>query len=389
MKVLIFISVLSVFYSGFGQSYKLWQKGKNTEYKNWSVKQNWSKKYFHAKKKALSNYERRKQEAFNKFHGKPNKQSLSAQQEVDHLENELAAAEERGSEIQIAKLQTEINRLRQENLNLTQQINVKTFKTWAVVVGVADYRDKGARLNYCDDDAYRIYAFLKSPEGGALPDNQIILLIDEKAHSTTIKKAFVKMLRQAGPEDAFLFYFSGHGSPDALLAENFTPSTGLGLVSHQFIGEQLKTSKAKLTLCIIDACHSGNLAIHQPNPQTQEIYVCNASKALHSGDKTIKSLETTQLFYETLNQTQKGSAFILSSKGEEYSLEIQGKRQGAFSYFFIKGLSGHADYNKDKIISITECFDYTRKEVIKFTRNAQTPVITGDYAHTMPLGLVR
>ena len=53
-------------------------------------------------------------------------------------------------------------------------------KVWAVVVGIGRYTTMPV-LKYTDDDAYHIYAFLKSPEGGALPDSQIRLLIDEDA----------------------------------------------------------------------------------------------------------------------------------------------------------------------------------------------------------------
>src|SRR5690606_22346811 len=40
---------------------------------------------------------------------------------------------------------------------------------YAVIVGVSRY-ENFETLKYSDDDAYRIYAFLKSPEGGAVPD---------------------------------------------------------------------------------------------------------------------------------------------------------------------------------------------------------------------------
>ncbi|MBK9679001.1 MAG: caspase family protein [Saprospiraceae bacterium] len=53
-------------------------------------------------------------------------------------------------------------------------------KIWTVVVGVARYEHMPA-LRYSDDDAYRIYAFLKSPEGRALKDDQIKILVDEDA----------------------------------------------------------------------------------------------------------------------------------------------------------------------------------------------------------------
>ena len=67
------------------------------------------------------------------------------------------------------------------------------IKVWAVIIGVADYSHMPA-LKYTDDDAYRMYAFLKSPEGGALKDEQIKILIDENATKEKINKNIVKDL---------------------------------------------------------------------------------------------------------------------------------------------------------------------------------------------------
>ena len=57
-------------------------------------------------------------------------------------------------------------------------------KIWAVVVGVGKYTAMPS-LKFTDDDAFRFYSHLKSPEGGALPDNQIEILVDEAATRAT------------------------------------------------------------------------------------------------------------------------------------------------------------------------------------------------------------
>ncbi len=47
----------------------------------------------------------------------------------------------------------------------------KSVKIWAVIVGVGRYTSMPS-LKFTDDDAFRVYSFLKSPEGGALPDRE-------------------------------------------------------------------------------------------------------------------------------------------------------------------------------------------------------------------------
>ena len=66
-------------------------------------------------------------------------------------------------------------------------------------------------LRYTDDDAYQVYAFLKSPEGGALPDKQVRILIDEQATRQNILDAMRTIFLRADENDVVMFYFSGHG----------------------------------------------------------------------------------------------------------------------------------------------------------------------------------
>jgi hypothetical protein len=54
---------------------------------------------------------------------------------------------------------------------------------------------------------------------------------------------------------------------------------------------------------------------------------------------------------------------MMSSKAEETSIEYRGLRQGVFSYYLIKGLKGEANSNRDKIVTITELYDYVKKNV--------------------------
>ena len=85
----------------------------------------------------------------------------------------------------IDQLEVEDELLAQEHVTVDKDSEIKI---WAVVVGVARYAHMPV-LKYTDDDAYHIYAFLKSPEGGALPDKQIRLLIDEDATRSNIIRA--------------------------------------------------------------------------------------------------------------------------------------------------------------------------------------------------------
>jgi hypothetical protein len=241
---------------------------------------------------------------------------------------------------------------------------VRPIKVWAVVVGVSSYNHMPT-LRYTDDDAYRMYAFLKSPEGGGLPDDQIRILIDEDATKDEIKMAMENVFAKAGPNDLALLYFSGHGLKGAFLPIDFDGYNNK--IEHDEVNAILANSPAKYKLLIADACHSGSLL------------------AMKSGE--VKGILDS--YYNTLAQAEPGAALIMSSKSEETSLESSGLRQGVFSHFLIRGLKGEADANRDRVVSVQELFEYITQNVKKYTGNRQSPVIKGDYDPNMTVSVIR
>lgn len=236
-------------------------------------------------------------------------------------------------------------------------------KIWAVVVGVGRYAHMPA-LKYTDDDAYQIYAFLKSPEGGALPDRQVEVLVDEDATRANILRAARKVMLKADQNDVVMFYFSGHGLEGSFLPVDYDGFSNR--VKHSEIRDLLKQSKAKHKIVFADACHSGSLLAMK--------------KPLH---------QTLSTYYTAFEKSKGGTALLMSSKSEEYSLEDGGLRSGIFSHFLIRGLKGEADVNRNKIITIDELYNFVYDEVRSYTGNIQTPTLTGDYDHAMPVAVMR
>ena len=169
---------------------------------------------------------------------------------------------------------------------------------YALIVGASRY-DHFKSLKYTDDDAYQVYAFLRSPEGGAVPDDHIRILIDESAIAENIYKGLDDIIAMAGPEDVVLVYLAGHG-----LQGFYVPTDSDGYknrVEYDEIKNRLSACQARQKLVIADACYSGSLL---------------AAKT--------PMFESVDLFYKKLSASGGGTAFLLSSKSEEYSLESQG-----------------------------------------------------------------
>lgn len=237
------------------------------------------------------------------------------------------------------------------------------IKVWAIIIGAAAYTHMPA-LSYTDDDAYQVYAFLKSPEGGALPEGQLQLLIDEEATRGKILNAIETANRAAGPNDVFFFYFSGHGIPGAFLPIDYDGYNNL--LYHETLRDLFDKNASKHKIVVADACYAGTLA------------------------KTKEPLsEAIARYYQAFAQSKGGMALLLSSKGEEYSLEDNGLRSGVFSHYLIKGLRGAADRNADGLVSVKEGFDFVYRNVRLYTANVQTPVLIGNFDEKMPFAVVR
>lgn len=242
----------------------------------------------------------------------------------------------------------------------------KNVKIYAVVVGVSQYTAMPS-LKYTDDDAHLFNSFLRSPEGGGLDDSQIALLIDEAATRENILRTMRQFFLKADDNDVVLFYFSGHGLEGCFLPSDFDGYNNK--LRHEEIKNILMQSKAKHKLCIADACHSGTLnyglAAKGPAPVSMAKY------------------------YQAFEESDGGVALLMSSKGEELSLEDHGLRQGVFTYYLLRGLKGGANANGDQIVTIRELYRYVYSKVREYTANVQTPILTGAFDDNMPVAFQR
>jgi hypothetical protein len=245
-----------------------------------------------------------------------------------------------------------------------ETVNDADVRVWALVVGVGRYAHMPA-LKYTDDDAYHFYSFLKSPEGGALKDEQVRVLIDEDATRDNILRTMRQLFMKADENDVVMLYFSGHGLEGSFIPVDYDGYNNK--LQHEDIKAIFEESKAKHKICMADACFSGSL--------------------LAMKGATIDA--ALNKYYKEFESTKGGMALLMSSKSQEYSLEDHGLRSGIFSHYMIKGLKGEADTDKNKIITIKELYDFTYKNVKTYTAGAQTPSISGNYDPKMPISVVR
>ncbi|MCB0640976.1 MAG: caspase family protein, partial [Phaeodactylibacter sp.] len=224
-------------------------------------------------------------------------------------------------------------------------------------------------LRLCDDDARAIYNFLKSDNGGALPDRQIKLLLNSEATTSNIKSQARRIFQQADANDLIIFYFSGHGGPNYFVAHN-------DALGHSDINQILNASSANKKLCIADACYSGTW---------------DKKSSLHRTGASEKSM--VDLYYEALSTTGNSMALFMSSQSNETSLEDPLLGHGVFTHYYMKGLSGAADQDGNRVVTIQELYEYVKAQVGDYAwrmhQHNQHPQLKGYFDHSMPVGVVR
>jgi tetratricopeptide (TPR) repeat protein len=247
-------------------------------------------------------------------------------------------------------------------------INLKAQNTYALVVGLSKYQEI-TPLQFADRDAITFAEFLKTQ---SVPESNIKLYLNENATRLNVLDGLYNLTSQLKPKDRFYFYFGGHGDLEAQISsENsllllynsfkknyFQGSEFIQLFElKEWLGDLAK--KQVEVVFIADACHSGGLI---------------------GGKEGISKTQTA------LNENWAGITKILSCKSDEFSLEGKqwGGGRGLFSYHLVNGLTGRADANKDKRISVGELDNYLKINVSKqASPNVQTPIVIGNNAQQL------
>ena len=210
-------------------------------------------------------------------------------------------------------------------------------KTYLVCVGIADYPGTENDLRISDNDAKTIAKVFSVAKQAT-----VSILLNEQATQSALLSTMHTSFMNANSEDIVILYFSGHGTPGALVCHD-------GLLTYQHIFKMLKGCKASRKVIIADACYSGKMRTN--NQQTSSY-----------------NSQNVMLF--------------LSSRTNEVSRESRYKNS-LFTIFLERGLRGGADTNRDRYITARELYDFVHRGVIEASGNKQHPVMWGKFDNNM------
>jgi uncharacterized caspase-like protein len=237
---------------------------------------------------------------------------------------------------------------------------------YAVVIGIESYREQLPNAEFGAQDAKTVTAYLTKVMG--YPEDHVATLVNERATKTDIEKYVESWLANRAEKDGTVFvYFSGHGAPnprtgDAYLVPYdgdpaFVEKTGYPV---RRLYEHLGKLPAGEVVVMLDACFSGagGRSVLAPGARPMMLRL---EHPLAAGGRTV---------------------VLAAGAGDQISSTYRQKGHGLLTYFFLKGLQGDADQNKDGAIDLVELFNYAKPQVSRVARrefnNDQTPQLLGN-----------
>jgi WD40 repeat protein len=247
---------------------------------------------------------------------------------------------------------------------------------YALLVGVANYKNPSLRLEYPGKDAEELATALKTQAGVLYRDVKVKVLTDAEATSVNVKDGLLWLQKETTSRDLAIVFFAGHGLTDAknefwyLPYEADTSRLLTTAVSRSDVMSVLGDLPGKKIL-FIDACHAG--AALASNTRTR-----GASVDLNSAINDFATAESGLVVY--------GAA-----TGRELSVESDEWHHGAFTKALIEAIGeGKADIAHKGKITTALLDAYLAERVKQLTRGEQHPVMSRpDAVPDFPLALVK
>jgi len=233
--------------------------------------------------------------------------------------------------------------------------------SWAVVIGVENYRENLAPASGAQSDADAFAEFAQTTLN--IPEANIRVLKNERASRADMSAALNEWLPRNAvkPGGKVYVFFSGHGAPDIeegsayLMPYDANPtyikSGGMRVADLQ---DRLGKLNQQTVYLFLDACFSG------------------------SGERSVLAQGTRPMVPVKEIKTSVGVVTVSASAASETTGAHAQSGHGLFTYHLLNGLTGAADANSNSNITVSELKKYLVESVQTDARRdnrEQTPTV--------------
>ncbi len=230
---------------------------------------------------------------------------------------------------------------------------------FAIIMGIERYQSiPEAQFGERDANAFRGYAIKRL----GVPEENVVLLTGSKASRAGLARYLEEWLpKNVGEKSRLWVYFSGHGAPDPVVGSAYIipwdgdpaylDSTAYPLAK---LYERLAALKAKEIVVVLDTCFSG----------------AGGRSVLAKGARPLVHVKNTAI------PEDRRMTVLTASTADQIAGGLQDQSHGLFTYYFLKGLKGASDVDKDGHVTLSEMKGYLDAEVPKAARRQnreQTP----------------
>ncbi len=220
-----------------------------------------------------------------------------------------------------------------------------TVRRFVLVVGANDGGEGRDRLRYAGTDASSLAGVMRDL-GGVNTGDRTVLMDPTPAQ---LRRAFVTVgldvakAKASGDKVQFFFYYSGHSDDRGLLLGGVT-------FSYKELRQMIDGMPSNVRIGVLDSCSSG------------------AFTRLKGGKKRPPLLTT--------GAAVEGHAYLTSSSADEAAQESDRIGGSFFTHFFVTGLRGAADINRDGLVTLNEAYRFAFDETL-----ARTEATVGGAQH--------
>lgn len=214
---------------------------------------------------------------------------------------------------------------------------VLTVRRFALVVGANDGGGDRVVLRYAGSDAEAVSGVLERFGGVATGD--LVRLSDptpvQLFEAIEVMSIRIRAARHGGQHVQFVFYYSGHSDEQGLLLAGER-------VTYQDLRREVQAVPADVRIAVLDSCASGAFTRTKGGAKRAPFLVSPAAEV-------------------------KGHAFLTSSSVDEAAQESDRVGGSFFTHYFTTGLRGAADVDGDRLITLSEAYEFAFDETLART----------------------